>query len=308
MTNATRFPSTEELRWWVDNLPPTDQLRAEMAAATPERRVSIGYRLRDAEQRDEIAASRPDSCRLPGRNSGCLGTGYVYDTTRFDIQGNAETIYCTCPEGVAAHEEHDAERSRAQEKRRATLRVDAGFPWRVHELLNSRGWEGFARHHPELAAELQRREDVEESLYIWGPYGTGKTVLACLLACQCIDQNLTRVAFVTVPALLDEIRGTFNSDGVSRRREEADLTETVRTQGLLILDDLGAERPTEWVQERLFNIINHRYDQLLPTIFTSNLGIEELSGRLGERIAWRIVEMTRRIKLAGVNLRDPRKS
>src|SRR5919107_847732 len=68
--------------------------------------------------------------------------------------------------------------------------------------------------------------------------------------------------------------------------------------------DLGSERPTEWVKERIFVIVNHRYREALPTVFTSNIGPKDLAEQLGERTASRIIAMCDWISLEGDDYRE----
>lgn len=82
--------------------------------------------------------------------------------------------------------------------------------------------------------------------------------------------------------------------------------ETYRKCGLLILDDLGAEKPTEWVRERIFSIIDYRYGNMLPTWGTSNLTPDKLADQIGERAFWRLIEECDVIEVNGVNLRERR--
>lgn len=160
-------------------------------------------------------------------------------------------------------------------------------------------------------------ETFKHSILLYGPFGVGKTALAICAMRRLLEvfysdpstmwldkhQNFitTPSLFITTPNLLDRIRATY---GRNRDVEEADLLEAVKGAAILVLDDLGAERPTEWVQEKFFTIINHRYDNELTTIFTSNLTPEELAGHLGERTAWRIMEMAECVRVDGPNLRS----
>lgn len=72
---------------------------------------------------------------------------------------------------------------------------------------------------------------------------------------------------------------------------------------LLVLDDLGAAKNSEWVEEVNYRLINHRYERTLPTIITSNLAPHRLRGELGERVASRLVEMCDRVVLEGPDRR-----
>ena len=138
------------------------------------------------------------------------------------------------------------------------------------------------------------------SLLIWGPFGTGKTALAVSMVRDRVYRQGLAAQFITSPKLLDRIRATFSDrNGV----DEADVLLRIKTIPFLVLDDLGAERVTEWVEEKLFTIINERHDEMLTTVFTTNLSPAQLGNHIGERTAWRVMEMCKVLKLDGVNLR-----
>ncbi|MDY6836094.1 MAG: ATP-binding protein [Chloroflexota bacterium] len=117
-------------------------------------------------------------------------------------------------------------------------------------------------------------------LVLTGPSGCGKTHLAAAIANSRIDQG-HMVFFIVVPDLLDHLRSTYHpSSGVSYD----ELFEQVRQAQLLVLDDLGAHSGTAWAQEKLFQIINYRFNAQLPTVFTMNIPPEELDERLHTRL------------------------
>ncbi|EKD46442.1 MAG: hypothetical protein ACD_67C00234G0001, partial [uncultured bacterium] len=72
---------------------------------------------------------------------------------------------------------------------------------------------------------------------------------------------------------------------------------------LLVFDDIGAEKSSDWVQETLFVLINHRYEQMLSTILTTNCTLDELATRVGKRITSRLIEMCRCIRMDGEDWR-----
>jgi DNA replication protein DnaC/intein/homing endonuclease len=106
--------------------------------------------------------------------------------------------------------------------------------------------------------------------------------------------------FVTVPEFLDNLREAYMIPG----RDLDEWMDAVKNADLLVLDDLGTERPTEWVRERLFVVVNHRYREALPTLFTSNIGPENLPAQLGERTASRIIAMCEGVELEGTDYRE----
>jgi DNA replication protein DnaC len=167
-----------------------------------------------------------------------------------------------------------------------------------------------------IVNELQRlniipeEEDIDtilsgKGLFIYGIAGSGKTLYACSLAFEFLRRSYIfpeypsgrQITFTNVPNLLEEIRASFN---ISKKYEEGQQEEQKTTKeildyysstDILILDDLGTERSTEWTLQILQILINNRYENILPTIITSNLGLKALSEQLDDRISSRIYEM-----------------
>jgi istB domain protein ATP-binding protein len=112
-------------------------------------------------------------------------------------------------------------------------------------------------------------------LFITGTYGVGKTYLASCIANETIKNNIT-VIFGTLIQLLDFIKDTYKDYNTSDK-EYLDLYSSI---DLLIIDDLGKEKPTEWVLEKLFLIVNNRYNNYLPIVITTNYNRNQLRERL----------------------------
>ena len=150
-----------------------------------------------------------------------------------------------------------------------------------------------------------------QSLFIVGGAGTGKTFLAAIVA-----QELTKagksVLFVDTPNLLDNLRKTFNqktSDGDATLDE---MMKALQAADVLILDDMGVENPTGWVAERVYLIINNRYNADKPVIVTSNFGYSGLANRFsdeitGARIVSRLQQMCKLAEINGTDRRLRRK-
>jgi len=88
--------------------------------------------------------------------------------------------------------------------------------------------------------------------------------------------------------LLSDIRSTY---GDATESNESDLLDEVNAPDLLVLDDLGAEKTSEWVNDRLYLIVNRRYESGKPVVVTTNLSLDELIRKVGERTVSRLCEI-----------------
>ncbi|MBI2888131.1 MAG: ATP-binding protein [Chloroflexi bacterium] len=118
-----------------------------------------------------------------------------------------------------------------------------------------------------------------------GPHGSGKTHLAAAIANAQLQQGKP-VFFVVVPDLLDHLRAAFAPE--SKLPYDA-LFEGVRTTPLLILDDLGTQSSSPWAREKLFQLLNYRYNGRLPTVITLSCGLDELA-QVSPALTSRIVD------------------
>lgn len=135
------------------------------------------------------------------------------------------------------------------------------------------------------------------SLLILGPTGVGKTHQA-FGAIRLLSQSGVRCAWKAVAAadLYAKLRPRHGVDSETEFRAVADAP-------LLLVDDLGAAKTSEWVEEVNYRLVNWRYERVLPTLFTSNVRPKELGTSLGERVASRLREMAERVVLQGSDRR-----
>lgn len=136
------------------------------------------------------------------------------------------------------------------------------------------------------------------SLLLIGPTGTGKTHTA-YAALRLLSES--RRSTVTWRAASTAV--FFGDQRPMDGRDPEPAYQRYATAPVLLLDDLGATKNTEWTEETLYRLIDHRYTHCLPSIFTTNVKPSDLGRRLGERIASRLAEMCRTLPLLGEDLR-----
>lgn len=130
-------------------------------------------------------------------------------------------------------------------------------------------------------------KDYPKGLLMIGQPGCGKSHLAVAILRSVIEKGYSGL-YYNSPDLLRDIRATFNKES---EITEDDLLEWVTTTDLLVFDDVGAENSTNFVTDRLYLIINERYEACKPVIITTNLELPELENRVGNRIVSRVLEM-----------------
>lgn len=122
----------------------------------------------------------------------------------------------------------------------------------------------------------QENKDKGEGLYFEGTCGTGKTHLAVAIAMKLINQGVPVICKTSID-LLASIKQSYERDSTVN---EEDVIEAYNTVDLLVIDDLGKERATEWSVPILYRIINDRYENMLPTVITTNYNTDDLIDKL----------------------------
>jgi len=140
---------------------------------------------------------------------------------------------------------------------------------------------------------------MRQGLLMMGGCGAGKTHLAVAILRSIIDADKPgKLVFSNFQDLIQEIQASFDSSEVPRKSE---ILRPILEADVLVLDELGSQKPTSFVQDTLYYVINSRYNDDLTTIFTTNYlddppaREESLTDRVGERLRSRLYEMTERV-------------
>ncbi len=145
-----------------------------------------------------------------------------------------------------------------------------------------------------FAATIEDQLDAGRGLWFMGPPGTGKTTLAMLVSQAALKAGRS-VAIYSLPRLLNEIRDTHRAE-----RSHVNLLDRLTEVDLLHIDDVGAERTTDWVLEELYSIVNGRYEDERSMVITTNiLDREALCAQITERTVSRLTEMCDELPLLG---------
>jgi DNA replication protein DnaC len=226
--------------------------------------------LRPVPERADPAARDDATCPL----GVCDGSGWV------PVEGDPSTSRpCDCRE--------------RRVNRALSGRMGSGIPKRFRGVSFDRKpicdlEPSLLRHVRSFIRSIDERIEAGEGLWFAGDVGTGKTSLAMLVSKAAIDAGHS-AAIYSVPRLIAEIKSTYDRDSDDSYMK---LFRRLCSVDLLHLDDLGAERPTEWVLEQLYSIVNERWQDGRSIVVTSNLiDLDEVRKQVGARTVSRLLEI-----------------
>jgi len=226
--------------------------------------------LSNAEETEKASAT--SACPI------CKGAGVIHPIMPSGQPDYSRVIPCRCTQ-----KELDKERQ-------SRLRKYSGLE---AKLLKNMTFDNFNREG--LNPLPEQRENLKNAYHLaldfakspdgWlvfvGVNGCGKTHLSAAIANHLLKEGKP-AKFVVVPDLLDHLRSTFSPESPVSYDH---LFEEVKNAPLLILDDLGKQSTTPWAEEKLYQIINHRYNYQLPTVFTTNCSLNEIDSPISSRLS-----------------------
>lgn len=246
---AKQATATGDSRWALPD-------RTEQEATTPGQRNQT----RTDPRGDEIGEAAV--CPL------CKGAGWLkrYKNGR-DILGGAELLPCDCKKDAMQHNAW------------AKARANSGLPRILHDqtLANFKQ----TRQPEAFRAAVDFCNDPNRFwLVMAGEAGTGKTHLAAGIVNRLLTSPGWRPLYYVVPELLDYLRSLTFREGQDRDRD----WKAIREASVLVLDDYGTEKGSEWADEALFKLVDFRYANKLPIVLTTNLLWNEMPARIASRL------------------------
>ncbi len=205
----------------------------------------------------------------------CRGAGFVRKDVPLDDPDFGRAFPCRCV--LEEREEERLARLQRYSNLGPLTRLTFANLMSRGRSTDPHNQERFAKA---VAAARQFAQEPSGWLVLCGASGCGKTHLATAIANASIEQGQPAF-FVVVPDLLDHLRAAYRPGSEVSYDE---LFEQVRNAPLVVLDDLGVHSATPWAQEKLFQLLNHRYNHHLPTVFTTGVPLEEMDERLRTRL------------------------
>lgn len=255
--------------------------------------------------------SKPQSVIIPGVSQcdttadtvTCPECGREIAVLSVTFAGRTKRIVPKCRCLVEKEERWYAELEERERKRR----IESLFPtWALGQRFQECTFETFSLRPGTENAYRAAREFAEEfpspdgvGLMFLGTFGNGKSHLAAAIVHAVKSKGYTAV-FASVPEVLSRIRATYDDEA---RETEAQLMFGLREAALTVLDDLGAEKRTDWALEKVYELVDARYRARRATVVTTNLTPEELEEQIGPRSYDRLLEMCRVVVNEGTSYR-----
>jgi len=262
--------------------------------------MSIGQALGEMMKRSEEAYRIKEGDYIGENGLWYCGLCNTPKQTEITVMGEVYRPFCTCDCEKQKNEAEEEERKQREFADKVKVLRQSGFPdkemqqWTFanDDMENeqiTKAMKRYVDNFPELRKQ-------GKGLLLYGSIGRGKTYAACEVANALIDKGYS-VLVTNFSRVLNTLQSTF---------EKQEYIDSLNEYSLLVIDDLGIERSTEFAKEQVYNVIDSRYRAGKPMIITTNLSIENIKNPAdieNGRIYDRIIERCFPIEFNGTNRR-----
>lgn len=239
----------------------------------------------------------------------CHNTGCTPLAVHYTGLGDSPVTYCRdCLLGRqllhdwAAQPEQRAYARRLREDKvsRALELSCLGAQFAGQRLADLIGQPGLCRLCTQYVQQWPAMRVKGQGLYFWGPVGSGKTHAAAVVVRELIDRHLVETLFLNLPEAVGRFRQAIGDPG---NTDGAMLLDHMKRVELLVLDDLGVEKPSAWVTDLLYRVVDERWREHRPILVTSLLPPAELARRYTAQLASRLEGCCKAFRVTGKDRR-----
>lgn len=214
--------------------------------------------------------------------STCRDAGFTSNSISYSAYGVSEKSFCTeCAKGKHLFAEWTREPAQQEHYRK----------WKQEKIERAMKLSGVGNHfknkklddlkvnerlYKECVRYVKNWREMREhgfGFFFWGNVGAGKTHAAAALANELIQEQLVEVLFLNMPATVTRVKKTFDAP---TKNEDTKLFDRMKDVELLIIDDLGVEKLSDWLSDQIYQIVDHRWQNQKPMIITSNQSLDDL--------------------------------
>lgn len=232
----------------------------------------------------------------------CRDVGFTDGSISYEAYGVSDKNFCyDCAKGKSLYEQWVK-----SENQQAFFRR-----WKMKKIERAMQISGVGNHFKDKKIEDLK---VNEKLYtecirylknwkemkakgygffFWGNVGSGKTHAASALTNALIQEQLVEALFLNMPATVTRVKKTFDS---SSKNEDTKLFDRMKEVELLIIDDLGVEKMSDWLADQIYQIVDHRWQNKKPMLITSNQSLDDLGSCYKAQVISRIWGCCKSIK------------
>jgi len=229
------------------------------------------------------------TCEICGSSYTTEDLGLDYDTLQRHYDKGKRTIYIydvgICGYLCNKKECLDTVSTKKRKEKCLDVMAKAGIPKKFINIISDKDYDKYV--------------DDKKGVYLWGETGTGKTVMASSIIREYIIKYGGKIKYISSPKMIMELQDSYKND----KESPVDILKKLSRVDILFIDDLGAEKLTEFVRQSIYFLINEREQWERPTIITSNYSLSEIDVYIDKRISSRIAGMCSIVKVGGDDLR-----